>query len=636
MKNSAHPPSKRDASHAAFDIYSTKGFSKIPDRTLKLFSILETYMCSPTPSFYEFGPFRLDVMRALLLRKGEHVPLSPKAFETLLTLVRNRGRVMKKEELIERIWPDSFVEEGNLTQNIFVLRKALGEGPNDHRYIVTVPGQGYRFVAPVRGLSEETAETAGEARGLAPQTFEGVETVASIAVLPFKTLGGEEASDRFLGPGLADALITRLSSITKITVRSTTAVLKYTDPEQNPFDAGRELGVETVLSGYVQRSGERIRVTVQLVRLRDGKTLWAEKFDEKFTDVFTVQDSISEQVAGALTLKLTAEEQRLLTKRYTENSEAFQAFIKGRYFWNKRTTEGLRKAIEYAQQAIAIDPAYALAYVGLADSYNLLPGHSGLSPRDAFPKAKAAAMRALEIDDTLAEAYASLGFVNYRFDWDWAASERNFLRAVELKPNYPTAHHWYGESLAATGRLEESIATLERALELDPLSLPVNTDLGQSLYFARRYEEASEQLRRALEMDSNFIRALIILGMVYDQQGRFDGATALMQKAVELSARNPLALSGLAYTHASAGKALEARLILEELQQLSRQRYVSPYNLAVVHAGLRETSAALDFLEKAVEQRDVWLVWLKVNPRFDPLRADSRFEELMRRVGLIS
>ncbi|HYO63884.1 MAG TPA: winged helix-turn-helix domain-containing protein [Pyrinomonadaceae bacterium] len=593
-------------------------------------------MSLPSAAFYEFGPFRLDAVRSLLLRGGEHVPLSPKAFETLLVLVRNRGRVVRKDELIRTIWPDSYVEEGNLTQNIFVLRKALGEGASEHRYIVTIPGQGYRFVAPVREETEPDGDpSARDAhRSEAPESPRAP-GVASVAVLPFRTLApAGEGDTTYLGPGLADALITRLSSVRQIAVRSTAAVLKYTDPDRDPLAAGRELGVDTVLDGSVQRAGDRLRVTVQLVRLKDAATLWAEKFDEKFTDVFAVQDSISERVAEALTVKLTAEEQRLLTKRYTENSEAFQAFIRGRYFWNKRTAEGLKKAIEFAQQAIAIDPTYALAYVGLADSYNLLPGHGGLPPADCFPKAKAAALRALEIDPTLAEAYASLGFVSYRYDWDWRTSEEHFRRAVELKPNYATAHHWYGESLAATARFEESIAVLERAQALDPLSLPINADLGQTLYFARRYDESARHLLKALEMDENFIRACVIVGAVFTQQGRHAAAVEILRRAVTLSDGHPLTVSSLVYAESAAGHVGEARRLLAELRLLAGERYVSHYNLAIALTGLGERGAALDMLEQAFQHRDVWLVWLKVNPRFDSLRAEPRFTDLVRRAGI--
>lgn len=439
-------------------------------------------------SCYEFGLFRLDASRSLLLRDGEQVPLAPKALETLLLLVSEAGRVLRKEEFIERIWPDCFVEERNLTQYIFTLRKALGESPNDHRYIVTVPGQGYRFVAPVTQLAETDDGTAA-----------------------------------------------------------------------SPMDN---------------------------------------------------------------------------TKRHTGNAEAFQAYLRGRYFWDKRSAQGLQKAIEYFEQAIAIDPAYALAFVGLADAYNLLAGHGGHHPQETFPKARAAARRALEIDDSLAEADASLGFISYRFDWQWPDSERHFKRALALKPNYATAHHWYGESLAATGRSDDSLGELGRAQELDPLSLPINTDLGQSLYSARRYEEAARQLEKTLEMDQHSTRALIILGAVYEQQGRHTEAIEISSRAVKLSQANPLALSALGHARALAGQHHEARRIVSDLQRLATSRYVSSYNIAIIYAGLGERSTALDYLEQAVVNSDVWLVWLKSNPRLDILRDETRFKALMRRINL--
>jgi len=439
-------------------------------------------------SCYEFGSFRLDATRSLLLRDGEQVSLSPKTFETLLLLVREAGRVLRKEEFIARIWPDCFVEEGNLTQHIFTLRKALGEGPTDHRYIVTVPGQGYRFVAPVRELAATDA-------------------------------------------------------------------------------------------------GAAVRQTDHM-------------------------------------------------ERHTGNAEAFQAYLRGRYFWNKRTVEGLHKAIEYFEQAIAIDPAYALAFVGLSDAYNLLAGHGGLYPQETFPKARAAAARALEIDASLAEAHASLGFISYRFDWNWTDSERHFKRAIAMKPAYATAHHWYGESLAATGRADDSLAELARAQELDPLSLPINTDLGQSLYFARRYDECARQLEKTLEMDRDFPRALVLLGAVYEQQGRHMEAIEMSSRAVKMSQSNPLALSALGHARALAGQLHEARRIVCDLQRFATSRYVSAYNIAVVYAGLGEQSTALDYLEQAVGNSDVWLVWLKLNPRFDGLREDPRFDALLRRVNL--
>jgi DNA-binding winged helix-turn-helix (wHTH) protein/tetratricopeptide (TPR) repeat protein len=467
---------------------------------------------------YEFGAFRLDASRRLLWRDGAPVPLSPKTFETLLLLVREAGRVLRKEEFIARIWPDCHVEERNLTQHIFTLRKALGEGATEHLYIVTVPGQGYSFVAPVRELAGTETPSAAQQTNDGRAADESVAGVAAIA-------------------GVAGVAV------------------------------------------------------------------------------------------------LVNEELRPDTPRHTDNAEAFQAYIRGRYFWNKRTAEGLHKAIEYFGQAIALDPAYALAFAGLADAYNLLAGHGGLHPRDTFPQAKAAAERALVLDDTLAEAYASLGFVSYRFDWNWPDSARHFRRAIALQPHYATAHHWFGESLAAAGRFDESLAELGRAQQHDPLSLPVNTDLGQSLYFARRYEEAARQLEKTLEMDDTFPRALIVLAAVYERQGRHMEAIETSGRAAKLSPANPLALSGLGHARALAGQHHEARRILSDLERLAANRYVSAYNVAAVHAGLGEREAALDHLEQAAADSDVWLVWLKCDPRFDRLRDDARCAALLRRVN---
>lgn len=586
---------------------------------------------------YEFGHFRLLPGERLLLRNGDTVQLTPKVFDTLLALVRNSGRLVAKDELMKTIWQDSFVEEGNLTQNIFILRKIFGESPHDHQYIVTIPGQGYRFVAEVR---ETTArEEAADARTIDASTAQRTTTAAdastltSLAVLPFHSLSSEGDS-QYLGPGIADTLITRLSNIRRLSVRPTTSVLKYIDIQPDPLEAGRDLGVDAVLDGKIQRAGDRIRVTMQLIRVRDAVTLWAEKFDEKFTDIFEVQDSISEQVMRALALQLTTAEQKLLTKRYTQNAEAFQLYIKGRHFWNKRTVEGLKRGMQCAQQAIDIDPTYTMAYIGVADSYNLLAGYAGLAPKEAFPKAKAAALRAQEIDDTLAEAEASLGFVSYRYDWNWTEAEERFRRAIEMKPEYPTGHHWYGEYLAALGRFTESISELERAQQLDPLSLPINTDLGQSFYFAEQYDLAIEQLHKTLEMGQSFIRAHIILGAAYEQKRMYDEAIATLERAARLSGDNPLALGGLGHAYAVAGKREEATDVLRALKNLSAQHYISPYTIAIIYAGLKDDDQALSWLEKAYENRDVWLVWLGVNPRFELLRTRARFKELLRRVGL--
>lgn len=573
---------------------------------------------------YEFGPFRIDTERYLLMRGEESIPLSPKVFETLLFLVKHHGEVRKKDEIINSVWPDTFVEESNLAQNIFLLRKALGEEKNEHRYIVTIPGVGYRFVAAV---TEQTALQVPQPQPAAART------VSSIAVLPFKNLAGDDG-DKFLGSGLADALIMRLSSIRDLKVKPTAAVLKFNDVREDPLAIGLELNVDALLDGVYQREADKIRVSVQLVSVKDGVTLWAAKFDENLTDIFAIQDSISEQVVRSLALKLSGDERRQLKESYTLNPEAFQLFVKGRYFWNQRTSEGLKKSLEYAQQAIAVDPSYAAAYVGLADSYNLLGAqHNVLAPGDSFPKARAAALRALEIDDKLAEAYASLGFINCCFEWDWPAAAENYLKAIELKPNYATAHHWYGELLGTVGQFDQACAELHRAQELDPLSLAINVDMAACFYYSRQYQQSERQLHNLLELNPTFIRAYVLLGKVHEQKGEPEKAIEMLTRALELAPDDPVTMSVLAHALATAGKLVEARNILADLEAIGNRRYVSSLQMAAIRIGLGETDQALESLEQAYDNRDVELVWLKINPVFDPIRSDARFVDLVERVN---
>jgi TolB-like protein/thioredoxin-like negative regulator of GroEL len=580
-------------------------------------------MSSPTIAVYEFGPFRIDMERYLLLRDEETIPLSPKVFETLLYLVQHREKVAKKDEILNSVWPETFVEESNLAQNIFLLRRALGEERNEHRYIVTIPGVGYRFVALVKEY-EALNKTKKVERGKA---------VESIAVLPFKNLAGDD-TEKFLGPGLADSLIMRLSSMRQVKVRPTAAVLKYSHPQGDPLAIGRELNVDALLDGVYQQEADKIRVSVQLVSVNDGITLWAAKFDERFTDIFAIQDSISDQVVRSLALKLSGDEQRQIRQNYTQSPEAFQLFIKGRYFWNQRTIEGLKKALEYAQAAIAADPTYAPAYVGLADSYNLLGAqHNVLSPRESFPKAKAAALQALEIDEMLAEAYASLAFVECCFEWDWFAAEQGYRKAIELKPNYPTAHHWYGELLTTLGRFDEAQEELQRAQEFDPLSLAINVDLAASYYYARQYERSEQQLLNLLELNPNFIRAHEVLGRVYEQLGDHDKALTEWQKAAASSSDNPAIQAGLAHALISAGNVAAARRILVQLEQASSRKYISSYRIAEIYLGLGHHELAFQWLEKAYSDRDVEFVFLKVSPTFDSLRNETRFKQLVARVS---
>src|SRR2546425_496917 len=473
-------------------------------------------MSKPTRLLYEFGPFLLDVTEQLLLRDGRPIPLKPKLFDLLLLLVENSGHVLDKNRLMSTLWPDTFVEESNLTVNIFALRKALGNRRNKHSYIETVPRRGYRFVAnvteaPNGGVDSVAAERARLSSN-ADERFEAGAGVKSLAVLPFKSIGAE-AGHEYLGLGLADALITKLTNLRQIKVRPTSAVREYTRARDITV-AGRKLKVDALLDGSIQRARQRIRVTAQLVDARDGATLWAENFDAKLVDIFSLEDSLSDQVVRALSLKLTGEERKHLVKHHTENTEAYQAYLKGRYFWNKRTSDGFKKGVEYFEHAIALDPNYARAYAGLADCYQLLSGYMSGPSREAIPKATIALLKALQIDDTLAEAHTSLGHLRTR-EWDWSDAEKEFKRAFELNPNYVTAHHWYSTYLRLMGRFDEAWTEIKIAEELDPVSLSINTSVGTLQYLVRKYDQALEKLWATIELDPNYPYAHFNLGMVY-------------------------------------------------------------------------------------------------------------------------
>ena len=600
---------------------------------------------------YEFGPFRLDPQERQLKRDGEAVALSPKDFEMLVVLIERRGHLVEKSELMETLWPDSYVEEANLSQHIWALRKALGEGAQ--KYIETVPKRGYRFTAGVRAVGGESDEIVVEKHSITriiaeeedegmaqPHPAPGMEqkalaaskksglrgvrwelalilgvlclvglTVAlfharnsrqtkapaavgeaqrpglrSMAVLPFKMIGAG-GGDEYLGAGLSDALITRLSSVGQVVVRPTSAVRRYTDSGQDPVAAGQEQGVEAVLDGSVQRAEDRIRLTVQLVRVADGALLWSGVFDERFTNIFAVEDAISEQVLRGLMVRLSAEESARLRRQERANIEAYRAYLKGRYFWNKRNGEGFKKAFEYFNQAVAEDPRYAQAYAGLADYYIFIGGY-GITPQEEIiAKARGAAEKALELDERLAEAHTSLALIFENYEWDWPGTEREYRRAIELNPNYATARHWYGEFLALMGRFDEGVAEIKRAQELDPLSLIINTDMGKIYYFARQYDRAIEQLRKTLELDPNFVQAHLWLSASYFRKVMYKEALAELNKAWQLEpAPGILAVFGV--MHAESGERGEALKVLKELNERRKSQYVSPFAIALIYTSL--------------------------------------------------
>lgn len=624
-------------------------------------------------ALYEFGPFRLDVVERLLLNADESIPLTPKAFDLLLLLVTNEGHLLEKDELMQRLWPDTFVEEANLSNNISLLRKALDDDVGKHRYIETVPRRGYRFVGEVRKINlvadlrqehyragthklQQDLVPAEAQRSRHPgipvaillllvavvyiayrswsspiETTKAVSSgeIKSIAVLPFKTLVAEDR-DQTLELGMTDTLITKLTNLREIVVRPTSAVRGYIALDQDPIAAGREQNVDSVLDGTIQKSGDRVRVTARLLRTADGAMLWAETFDTKFTDVFQVQDSISELVATQLALNLSREEHQRLKKHYTSNTEAYQLYLKGRYFLNASTEKDFRKSTDYFNEALEIDPTYALAYAGLADSYVQL-GFFGLMPmNESHPKAKAAASRALEIDDQLGEAHASLAIILTTYYWDWSAAEDQFKRAIELNPNYAMTHNWYSQYLAYMGRSGEAIKEARRAQEIDPLSLFTNSNIGLVSFLARQYDDAIIASKKTLELDSDFAVAHMIMGLSYLQKKMYQESISELQKASD----HPDSLALLGYAYGRSGRKDEARKVLNQLQQRSKEKYVASAPVAIVYIGLGDNDRAFEWLEKSLDERLWEIGTLKVNPIFDPLRSDERFKNLLHRVRL--
>jgi DNA-binding winged helix-turn-helix (wHTH) protein/tetratricopeptide (TPR) repeat protein len=572
-------------------------------------------MNTAAKNFFEFGGFRLDARERLLLHQGETVSLTPKAFDMLVTLVENSGHLVEKSELMRKLWPDSFVEEGSLAQNVSLLRKALGENESQ-KFIETVPRRGYRFVATV---------VVKTGRVDAP--------IRSIAVLPFKSLG-VDGGDEYLSIGIAETLTTRLSSL-NLTVRSTSAALRYAGAEKDAVQIGQQFQVDTVLEGSIRRAGERLRVTARLVSVPDEAVLWADKFDEQFTDIFEVEDSISAKVAQALAVKVSGEEQKRLMRRYTNDAEAYQLYLKGRYFWNKRTEEGFNQGITQFKLAVAKDSTYALAYAGLADSYIGLTFYNFGAPHETMPKAKEAAMNALSIDSALAEAHTSLAHVLMNYDWNWSQAEKEFKLSMQLNPDYATAHQWYAiHYLTAINELEEALEEMKRALQLEPTSLVMNSFVGATLYFAGRYDEAVEQCRRTIEMDPNFAVAHWHLALACEQKGLFDDAIAEFQTASTLSGGSPLMKASLGHAYAKANRKEEATRILAELNELSKQRYVSSYERAAISVALGDERQAFQWLEKAFEEHSFHMVYLKVWPQFSAIRSNPRFQQLVQRLGL--
>jgi TolB-like protein/DNA-binding winged helix-turn-helix (wHTH) protein len=599
------------------------------------------------------------------------VPLSEKAFDTLCVLVRRGNHLVRKDELLNEVWPDAVVEENNLDKNISLLRQVLGERAGKGKFIETVRGHGFRWVPEVRQIEEEkTAKLASDERALRlpelPATasnlsvteprpilrsrfllaatvaliFAGVigiyfwqrssatTTTKTIAVLPFKALIAEER-DEALELGMADALISRLSEAEELTVRPLSAVRRYDSPEQDSITAGRQLNVDAVLDGSLQTSGDRIRVTVRLVRVSDGKQLWASQLEEKFTDIFRVQDSVSERVANALKIRLTNKQ----NKGQTDNVDAYELYMKGQLHALRLTRAETDKAVAYFQQAIELDRNYSLPYLGLAYAYLPMALTSGMPSWEVVPKAKEAALRAVELDPGNSEGYVMLGLISFWYEWDWQAAEKYYQRALDLDPKSAAAHFAYAHLLSNSGRHERALAEIKVARELDPLSLRTNAQEGQILFFAKDYDNALHSLQKTIDLDSNFWLSHIFISRVYTEKGMHSEALAEATKAAELSG-NSQSQAYRAYALAKWGKLSEARAILAELLKSSTEKYVPSYNIALVYNAVGEPKRALDYLEKGFSERDVRMVFLKVEPQWDSLRSEPRFVDLIKRMKI--
>lgn len=619
-----------------------------------------------------FAEFELDTVQRKFFRDGEVIPLHSKAFDLLTFLVQNRGRVVSKDEILDAVWEGSFVEESNLLVQISNLRKALGETKNSPRFLITIPGKGYKFIADIdendliietHSLRELTLEEVSPANLELPKKktrsrwvlvaiafplillsvyfsyrflskpggneLTAKNQVSSIAILPFQFIQSETQNEG-LELGLTESLINRLSSLKNVSIRPLSAVRKY-KPENRDFaKIGNELNVDSILEGNIQAAGNRLRLTCRLLNPKTGETIWNEQIDEDFTEIFAVQDKISNRVISSLQIVLSEKEKSRLAKNGKQNIEAYKKYLTARHHWNKRNSEGFYESIKFYKESLDIDPTFALAYSGIADSY-LLIGLYGIEPTtEAFPKAQSAAEKALEIDSESAEAFVSLAMLNYLFRYDWKKSEEYFRLAIDLKPSYSTGHHWFGLFLAMNGRTDEALKHLSHAKELDPLSSSINTDVAFAYYLGNQFDKAIEQLEKTLRLNPDFPNALNHLGMNQVATGKFSESLVQFEKAKQLS-NGSIGKLEMIWANGFAGNKEKAK---EMLAQLPKNEKFSPFDLAVIYISLGEKEKALKYLEEAYQKRDPLLVPLKVYPPFESLRQEAKFLELLKKMNL--
>jgi len=628
----------------------------------------------PADTLLRFGAFEADVQTGELRKQGKRIRLQDQPFQLLVMLLEAPGQVVTRDELRGKLWPQTTVDfDHGLNKAISKIREALGDSPEHPRFVETVARRGYRFLADVavvgggrvKTVPDDPANEGSPAFSPAQPTTHHIArpsslarllfglalvvafalswvfyheiysspAIRSLAVLPLENLS-EESSQDYFADGMTDALITRLAQISTLRVISRTSVMTYKNVHKPLAEIARDLNVDAVVEGSVSRDGERIRVTAQLIDARNDKHLWAASYDEDIRNTLVLQSRVTRAIAEQIRATVNPQEQLTLAKSRTLDPDAYEAYLKGRYFWNKRTGEGLRTAIDYFRRAITIDPSYAEAYSGLADSYALSGDweYGVLSPREAFPLAKAAATKALTLDDSLAEAHTSLAFALDLYGWDWEAAEKEYKLAIQLDPGYATAHHWYAWHLMVMGQNSAGILEQRKAESLDPLSLIISADMADALCIAHSYDESVRQSKKTLEMDASFAVAHYELGQALAQKHMYDEAIAEFQRAIELAGHSGAFDSNLAYVYAVSGRKEEALGIVKDLEDRQDQNPSADANVALIYVGLGDRDQAMNWLNKAYEARFNPSILLR--PGFDTLRSDARFQDLLRRIGL--
>ena len=577
---------------------------------------------------YEFNGFRLEEAQRRLLYQGQPVPIKPKTLDLLLFLIEMRGQLVVKDDLMREVWPDAIVEENNITVTMSILRKTLGDRVPE-QFIETVPRRGYRFVAEVTEISATpvvAGERGGDVAGAEPE-----ESIDSLAVIPMESPGDDPSVD-YLSDGITESIINMLSRIPKFRVLACSTVFRFKSKNVDPQNIGTTLNVKAVMMIRVIRLGENLIIRSELVNVSDGSQLWGEQYNRNPSDILAVQDEIAKAITESLKFKLTRGERIRLYKQPTDNIEAYNLYLRGRYFWNKYSKDWVLKAIEAFQQAIAIDSNYALAHCGMADAYFRL-SNVHFPPREVLPKAKESALRAIEIDDNLAEAHSSLGLIKVYYDHDWVGAESEFRKAIKLNPDLVSAHQRYGSLLTFMGRFEEALRHYEMALELDPFSLQVNMNLATTYYLRGEHDRAINYLTRTSELEPNYMPVHFVMACTRIQQNRLAEAIEEFQFIYKLDEEAYLALGFMGYAHALAGERDEAETLLNILTDISKRKYVSPYSMLVIHLALGPEERVYELLEQLYEERNDWLVWLKVSPELRGLRNEPRFKNLLTRIG---